>query len=158
MLKGNRGFTLVELLAAMVILGLLTIIAAPNITAILTNTKTSIYKDDAKKMVSLAKYKLKGDTAVKSKISSGCVTLKISYLGIGEFKNPPYGDEYDKNNSYVEIKKSGSTYTYTVQILSVNGGKLTGIQRTLSTGIDNANIESLTSAPATSCSSANTFS
>ena len=46
----NKGFTLVELLAMLVVLAILMGIAIPNITGILANNKVNVMKADASKM------------------------------------------------------------------------------------------------------------
>ena len=113
----KKGFTLVELLATLVILGLLTVIAAPNIIGILTNTKLNTYISDANKLQTLAEYKFRSDSKITRPGDGQCVILTMNYLGTSEFKNPPYGGEYDYNNSYVVIRKSGNEYKYYVQII-----------------------------------------
>ena len=113
----KKGFTLVELLATLVILGLLTVIAAPNIIGILTNTKLNTYISDANKLQTLAEYKFRSDSKITRPQDVKCIVLTINYLGTSEFKNPPYGGTYDFNNSFVVIKKEGNEYKYYVQII-----------------------------------------
>lgn len=132
--NNKKGFTLVELLAALVILGLLTAIAAPNIIGILQSTKLNTYVQDAEKLVTLAEYKFKGDTSVvkpaakDSNPNSGtskCIIMTMKYLGTGEFKNPPYGGSYESvgDRSFVVIKRNDNSadgtlnYEYYVQLV-----------------------------------------
>lgn len=127
--NGKKGFTLVELLAALVILGLLTIIAAPNIVGILQNTKLNTYVNDAEKLVSLAEYKFRGDTSInKPTTNNQCIFMSLGYLGTGEFQNPPYGGEYSTDGSYVVIvrKENASgvvNYEYYVQLVELEKKK-----------------------------------
>ena len=51
----KRGFTLVELLVMMVVLGLLIGISVPNITGIVATQKANSFKDDALKLINDAK-------------------------------------------------------------------------------------------------------
>ena len=113
----KKGFTLVELLATLVILGLLTVIAAPNIIGILTNTKLNTYISDANKLQTLAEYKFRSDSKITRPSEGQCIVLTMNYLGTSEFKNPPYGGTYNTGNSFVAIKKEGNEYKYYVQIM-----------------------------------------
>ena len=124
----KKGFTLVELLAALVILGLLTVIAAPNIVGILQNTKLNTYVNDAEKLVSLAEYKFRGDISINKPTSSGqCIFMSLGYLGTGEFQNPPFGGTYSEDGSYVVIVRKDVSgvvnYDYYVQLIEVEKKK-----------------------------------
>ena len=96
----KKGFTLVELLAALVILGLLTAIAAPNVISIVQRTKLNTYVEDGIKLSTLAEYKFKGDTSITRPASGKCIVMSMTFLGTSEFKNPPYGGEYDPKKSF----------------------------------------------------------
>ena len=81
-MKFNRqGFTLVELLAALVILGLLMVVAAPNVLGILNRNKSEIYIEDAKKLVSRAEYVMRGDTSISKPTGTGanCIAFSLGY-------------------------------------------------------------------------------
>lgn len=148
----KKGFTLVELLASLVILGLLTLIAAPNIMGILQSTKLNTYVKDAEKLVTLAQYKFKSDSSIvkpaaksanPSAGSPKCIIMTMKYLGTGEFENPPYGGSYKyefndpanpannkdvARNSFVVIKRVDSAtnvinYEYYVQLVEFLEGK-----------------------------------
>lgn len=123
----KKGFTLVELLAALVILGLLTAIAAPNVISIVQRTKLNTYVEDGIKLSTLAEYKFKGDTSITRPASGKCIVMSMSFLGTSEFKNPPYGGEYDPKKSFVVIRKNGNNYEYYVQIIEKKDSKYSGI-------------------------------
>ena len=53
-MKKNKGFTMVELLAAITILGIIMMIAVPNVLSIIDKNKKRTYVEDAKKIQSLA--------------------------------------------------------------------------------------------------------
>jgi prepilin-type N-terminal cleavage/methylation domain-containing protein len=128
--KKNKGFTLVELLASLVILGLLTLVAAPNILGILQSTKINTYIDDAKKLATLGEYKFRGDTNITKPTGSNCIVMTMKYLGTSEFKSAPNDGTYDETKSYVVVQKSGNSYKYYVQLVEVDEAKTkyTGIR------------------------------
>lgn len=138
MRKKQKGFTLVELLAVMVILGIIMVIALPNVTGILSKNRNSTYIEDAKKLATTAEYKLRGSSTGIIKPTNGqCVIMNLAYLDNSEFEEPPYGGEYLKNKSYVVIKKNGAEFEYYVQLLEqIEAGKnLRGISLMKSTDL-----------------------
>lgn len=124
----KKGFTLVELLATIVLLGLLTAIAAPNIIGILQSTKLDTYIEDGKKLGTLAEYKIRGNSNIIKPGNNQCIGMTMEYLGMSEFKNPPYDGQYQGSESYVIIKNVGGTYYYYVQLIEKDpDGKYGGI-------------------------------
>lgn len=113
----NRGFTLIELLATIVILGIIMVIAVPNVTGILQKNKAKAYYEDAKKLVTLAEYKMRGDSSVQRPSGNQCLVMNLYYLDNSEFENAPNGGAYNKTGSFVVIKKDGSSYKYYVRLL-----------------------------------------
>lgn len=115
----NKGFTLIELLAAMVILAAIMAIAVPNIMAILNNSKADAYVEDAKKMISLAEYKVRANPSLRP--ASGSCKIPLRDLDNSEFKNAPNNGQYDLDKSFVVVTRSGSDdkkiYTYSVTIV-----------------------------------------
>ena len=55
--KNSLGFTLIELIATITILGIIMLIAVPNVISVVTKNKNQTYVNDARKFVTLAKYK-----------------------------------------------------------------------------------------------------
>jgi len=124
MKTNKKGFTLVELLASLVILGLLTAIAAPNIIGIVESSRNNTYIEDAKKLATLAEYRLRSDSNVKRPANTKSIVMSMDYLGTSEFKNSPYQSkkgEYmhgeDTMYSFVVIKNNGGKYEYYVQLI-----------------------------------------
>jgi len=58
MLKNKKGFTLVELLAVIVILAIILAIAIPGISGIITNAKKGAFESDAKMIITGIEYKV----------------------------------------------------------------------------------------------------
>ena len=126
----NKGFTLVELLATISILAIIMLIAIPNIVGVVQRSRNKTYVEDAKKMVALAKYKVKSDVSVKNTLgNSSSVCLYLSYLDTGkEIKDAPNGGEYSTEFSYVYVKKqSDGTYSYSVQLLEEKDSNIRGL-------------------------------
>lgn len=124
----NKGFTLIELLATVVILGIIMVIAVPNVTGILQKNRAKSYYEDAKKLVTLAEYKMRGDSSVTRPTGDQCLVMNLYYLDNSEFDNAPNGGEYDKTGSFVVIKKAVSSYKYYVRLLEgVTASSYTGI-------------------------------
>ena len=66
-MKNKKGFTLVELLAVVLILGILSLIAVPNVISIIDNNKKDIVLSDARKLISQAKLQVNIDKDIREK-------------------------------------------------------------------------------------------
>ncbi len=81
-MKNSKGFTLVELLAAVVILGILTAFSLPSVIRVITNNRNKTYIQDAKKMVTLAESRIRSGNVVK--LAKGdCMIITINGLKSG---------------------------------------------------------------------------
>ena len=129
----NKGFTLVELLAAMVILAAIMLIAVPNIMGILNNSKADAYVEDAKKLLSLAEYKIRANPDLRPASVNSCTKLTLKYLDNSEFKNAPNNGTYDQQKSFVVVtrkadKAGKKQYDYAVTIVEkIDGAGTRGI-------------------------------
>ncbi len=123
----NKGFTMIELLAAVLILGILSAVALPNIFRVMTDSKADKYLDDAKKLISNADYKMRVNSNYITKPTSGrCIAMTMSYLDGPEFDSAPEGGQYNRELSYVLIKAldGKGKYEYTVTLIEdVRAGK-----------------------------------
>ena len=124
----NKGFTLVELIGSMVILGLLMLVVVPNVVGLMNSNRQTVYIEDAKKLVNIAKSKVSMHK-ISTLADNQCAFLGLGYLDNSEFDNPPNGGCYDVNSSFVIIKKNGTTheYDYYVQLAELYEGKYNGI-------------------------------
>ena len=121
-MKNNKGFTLVELLATISILGIIMLIAVPNILGTVERNKKTTYIEDAKKLVSLAENKMRSDTGQIKPTSGTCngIVYTLRQLDNGDLSEPPEGGKYDEDLSFVVITYDSSIptpkYVYKVQL------------------------------------------
>ena len=120
-LINKKGFTLVELLATVVILGIIMVVAIPNVIGILDKNRATTYVEDAKKLVARAEYALRSGKT--SKLPSGqCAIFNLAFLDNNEFENGPYGHSYDKKKSFViAAKNSSGEINYYVRLIEPLG-------------------------------------
>ena len=104
-MKNNKGFTLVETIAVIIILGIVLSIAVPSITNVVKSTNKNRMISDAETFISEVKEYVESDTI-------GNTSEKYTYT-LDDIKDKtklsksPYGEEY-KEKSYVKIKDDNS--------------------------------------------------
>lgn len=128
----NKGFTMIELLASMVLLSILMLTAVPTVLRVMDNSRKTTIINDAKKFVSNVEYKIKNNNnnIVRPRVTSSsgrnCILVTLGYLDLGsEFKEGPHGGAYSLDDSYVIVKlkdynKAGGivqTYDYYVTLV-----------------------------------------
>lgn len=134
----NKGFTLVELLGSMVILGLLIALVVPNIVKITENSTKQQYITDANKMIEAAKYKLSASKELRpSQTNGSCIYITLAYLDNSEFDESPYGGCYDVNKSFVKVTFNKHSYNYEVALYEKHDDDIfTGIDLTEENSLD----------------------
>ncbi|RSL32265.1 prepilin-type N-terminal cleavage/methylation domain-containing protein [Salibacterium salarium] len=130
--KNERGLTLIELLAVIVILGIIAAIAVPSIGGIIDNSKKDAHIANAEQMVSSARLAQVSDLAVDEE--NGTYEYSIEDLVEGGYienvESPGNNGPYDHSNSTVEIDNSGDgdgddgneNPTYTIKLAAEEGG------------------------------------
>lgn len=123
----SKGFTLVELIGSMVILGLLMLVVVPNVVGLMKSNRETVYMEDAKKLANIAKAKV-SNHKIDALYGNQCTFLGMGYLENSEFDNPPNGGCYDVNRSLVIVRKNeNNEYDYYVQLVEFHDGKFNGI-------------------------------
>ena len=126
----KKGFTLVELLAVIALLALLTGIAVPNIISTINNNKRQTFLVDAKRMISKAQNLLSSNKTDRDNIKTSTSNYQIVYNfsrlnSKGEFATDSDGSSYS-NTSYVKITYSPTTKKYSYCICVIGSKRRIG--------------------------------
>ena len=118
MKKNNKGFTLVELMAVIVIMGILSIIVIPKISDLVLETKEEIYVQDAKKLLAQAQYRMNSNSIEIEKPEMGeCIIFSLRYLNVNDFRNPPNNGTYMEESSFVVVRNVEGNFDYAVLLI-----------------------------------------
>lgn len=118
MRKNNKGFTLIEIIAVVAILGIISVVVVPNIFSLVTQSRDEIYLQDARRLIAQAQYKMSSNSSNIEKPSNGeCIVMSLNYLNINDFQSPPHGGAYMSDASFVAIKSDGGTYKYAAMLV-----------------------------------------
>lgn len=112
----KKAFTLVELIATIVILGVIMTIAIPNVLSIIEKNKQEDFIEAAKMLITEVEYKVRSDPNIElPKEDNHVIAITLNYLNSGNFEQSSYEYPYDKL-SFVLIVKSGNDYKYYVHL------------------------------------------
>ena len=112
----KQGFTLVELLAVIALVAILSGIAIPNIISSVNNSKKNTFLLDAKRMVSKAEYLIALKKNDRDVAVSGKVYTFSDLNEKGEFSSDADGGNFD-SSSFVKVTKSGQGYQYCICVI-----------------------------------------
>ncbi len=113
----KNGFTLIELLAVIAIIALISLVAIPNIVGLSTGIRKDNMLDDAKKLISLAKYQVNKSYTIRTSSSH---KFTFAELNINkDIANDPDGGEYNATSSFVKYTNNGTAHYCVVLIGSV---------------------------------------
>ena len=114
----KKGFTLLELLAVIVILSLILVIAVPSVNRYIKQSKEKAYNTQISTIIEAAQAYASANSGLLPRKEEFVVKitlgqLKSSGLIKEEVKNPN-DDKYFDDALTIEIKKKGETYTYDI--------------------------------------------
>ena len=144
----KKGFTLVELLAVMVVLSLILVLVAPNVLNSMNNSKKNAMVIYAKKMISTAKENVEGGKLSGDITSSNIASTKYMIKGT-------LATDQDQYVGCVVVGGTMNSTTYTINIvdkgngLSITGQGLNGLKSTANV---NGNATATTDAGVSGCS------
>ena len=104
-MKNNKGFTLIELIAVVVILAVLMMLAVPNVVATINKNKKEAFIEDAKKFRAAVEAKLVSDTSIKLPNADSVIVFTLEKVGKVEIEESPYGTKYSTKYSFVAVTK-----------------------------------------------------
>lgn len=131
-MKNNKGFTLVELLAMLVVLGILIGVAIPNIVGMVENQRINVYKNDAINMVSLTKNQIAKMEFSEKPGNNECSIFTLKYLSefTSEIEKGPNGQLYLPYDSIVIYARKNNEYKYYIRLVEQTGTRGVGIALT----------------------------
>ena len=131
MLKNKQGFTLVELLAVIVILAIILAIAIPSITGIIGTAKTGAFESDVKMIIKGIEYdSLEASTNGTAELPTGTALTEAQVTALGA--------DFGAYTSITITSKNPVTVTVVAKSTSEFGAKTcTGCTRSSITITDN---------------------
>lgn len=128
----NKGFSLIELLATITILGIIMGIAVPAFSGLIVKNKKQTMINDAKKFLSLVEAQAKRDNYTKKYYRLNCKECNSDSLCMGtiltqDLENSPYDQPY-KDYSFIIVDTSKGSPIYTVY-LTDGSKKIAGVTK-----------------------------
>ncbi len=127
----NKGFTLIELLAVIAIIAIISMIVTPNVMRLISESKDELYLEDAKTIISKAKYYYTLKDKYKSLFTiedDSCWTIPLSNIEINTYNVNQKGT-YDKDYTKVKICTTNKTINYYVRTKYINETETKGVYK-----------------------------
>ncbi|MEK4166906.1 prepilin-type N-terminal cleavage/methylation domain-containing protein [Anoxybacillus sp. FSL W8-0104] len=124
LIRNEKGLTLIELLAVIVILGIIAAIAIPSIGGLIDNSKKDAHVANAQQMINAAKIAVTADKSlIPSSGQSKNITLKqLENDGYLETMKDPDNGTYNKEGSFVKITNNNNKLSYSVKLINDERG------------------------------------
>lgn len=128
--KNNKGFTLIEVIAVVALLGILTVFAVPRVYDLVTNSRNRVYVEDAIRLIAQARYSMNAKSVKIEKPDIGeSIVFSMKYLSSGDFQNPPNGGSYLTESSFVVVKNISGDYAYSTMLVEKTAkGQYIGVE------------------------------
>ena len=132
MKRNNSGFSMMELLAAIVVLGILMGIAIPTVMNIMQDQRNKTYVEDGIRLAANMEYKMRSDNMMPVPAEGSCIAMNLAYLDNNTFNEAPYEGEYDRLASFVIARRvdadADNEYAFYVRLIEkMEGGAYRGI-------------------------------
>lgn len=109
----KRGFTLVELIATIVILGVVMTVAIPNVMSIIENNKAEEFVDVAKRFITEVEYEVRSNSNIQLPANDNHATLvSADFIGLDKLGDDPYGFSFDATSFVLVIKRTEDSLVY----------------------------------------------
>ena len=126
-MNNKKGFTLVELLAVIVILGILITIGTISVSSMISNSRKQTFVDSAKNFIEATRQlaaESPGRFYPQDAGTSNIIYIKgLSVSGAGADKSP-YNCEYDYEKSFVRIENTQYGYDFYISLVDKEGHAL----------------------------------
>lgn len=124
----NKAFTLIELLAVIIILGVLLLLAVPNISKSVNKSKSNVYITNAKEMLKAAHSKINDIDIPVMPTEENAVIIPISTLTFeSSSDSSPFG-QYEQEKCYIIVTKEDGEYIYYINLSDTSGRSLINIK------------------------------
>lgn len=127
-MKNNKGFTLIEIIGVVVIIGVIMLIAIPSVSSYIVNSRKSSYISNVSAFIETIRgeYQMKNFGTFLYDDEVMLVPIEAITLDDGDSTETPFGT-YNYEKSYIAIVPERNTYQYYAYILDSAGYGVVGM-------------------------------
>jgi type IV pilus assembly protein PilA len=126
LLKNQKGLTLIELLAVIVILGIIAAIAIPSVNTIISNSKKSAHKENARAMIDATRYKVNSEFINTTSTFTLADLKEDKYIEKITDPSGGKGETYNETSSKVIATEISGSFTYSVCLVGATASYYIG--------------------------------